>query len=165
MSEVRYGPDLRVLVVGGGVAGLTLCGLLRRRGFRPRLVEARGPGYETRRDHVLGVWPSGTDVLKGLGLYDHLAGAGQELRAYVVADERGTTVRRYDLRPAGRRFGPAYLLPRSGFLEALRAGPRRHARVPRERPCVASPSTPTRSRSRSPTARRTPSTSSWARTA
>ena len=30
---VRFGPEMRVLIIGGGIAGLTLAGLLQQRGL------------------------------------------------------------------------------------------------------------------------------------
>ena len=60
---VRYGPDMKILIIGGGVAGLTLAGLLQRRGFSPRLVE-RAPQYG-KVGYVIVIWPSGSRVLIG----------------------------------------------------------------------------------------------------
>ena len=36
---IRYGPEMRILIVGGGIAGLTLAGLLSQRGFTPAVAE------------------------------------------------------------------------------------------------------------------------------
>jgi len=37
-GNVRYGGEMRVLIVGGGIAGLTLAVLLRQRGFTPDVI-------------------------------------------------------------------------------------------------------------------------------
>ena len=78
--NIRYGPELRVLIVGGGIAGLTLAGLLQQRGFQPVVVE-KSPNYG-EVGYVLGLFPAGSRILKGLGLYPRLEDAGVELARY-----------------------------------------------------------------------------------
>jgi 2-polyprenyl-6-methoxyphenol hydroxylase-like FAD-dependent oxidoreductase len=58
---------LRVLIAGGGIAGLTLAALLRQRGIAPDIVEA-APTHD-RQSYVLGLFPLGTRVLHGLGVH------------------------------------------------------------------------------------------------
>lgn len=117
---VRYGGELRILIVGGGIAGLTLAALLRQRGFHPEIVEKAedygGVGY------VIGLWPAGSSVLKGLGLFRVFVAAGQEFTDYTVADGQGNVLHHYDFRALGARSGPAYLLQRSALVAILRQG-------------------------------------------
>ena len=73
-NKIRYGPDMKILIIGGGVAGLTLAGLLQRRGFCPKVVE-RAPAFG-KVGYVIVIWPSGSRVLKGLGVYEKLLEEG-----------------------------------------------------------------------------------------
>ena len=67
-GTIRNGSDMKILIVGGGLAGLTLCALLEQRGFSPTLLERASKfgniGY------VVIIWPSGSRILKGLGVYE-----------------------------------------------------------------------------------------------
>ncbi|MCK5392682.1 MAG: NAD(P)-binding protein, partial [Deltaproteobacteria bacterium] len=65
---------MRILVVGGGIAGLTFAALLQQRGFKPTVVE-RIPEYGTV-GYVIVLWPSGCRILKGLGVYRNLLDVG-----------------------------------------------------------------------------------------
>ena len=76
-GRIRYGPDMRVLIVGGGIAGLTLCGLLQQRGFHPTLVE-RAPEFGDV-GYVIVVWPSGSQDTQGAWPLRAAAGAGLRL--------------------------------------------------------------------------------------
>ena len=58
---------MRVLIAGGGIAGLTLAALLRQRGIAPDIVEA-APGHD-HQSYVLGLYPFGARVLHGLGVH------------------------------------------------------------------------------------------------
>ena len=64
-SGIRYGPEMGILIVGGGIAGLTLCSLLEQRSFSPTIVE-RAHKYGNV-GYVIVLWPSESRILKGLG--------------------------------------------------------------------------------------------------
>ena len=110
---------MRVLIVGGGIAGLTLAGLLQQRGFRPEVVEKThdygGVGY------VLGLWPAGSSILKGLGLYEDYAEAGELFSTYSIADSHGETLHSYDMASLADEYGPAYLVMRAELVDRLRS--------------------------------------------
>jgi 2-polyprenyl-6-methoxyphenol hydroxylase-like FAD-dependent oxidoreductase len=58
---------LRVLIAGGGIAGLALAALLRQRGIAPDIVEAAAT--HDHQSYVLGLYPFGARVLHGLGVH------------------------------------------------------------------------------------------------
>ncbi len=86
-KRVRYGPDMRILIIGGGIAGLTLAGLLLKRGFNPKLIE-RTPQY-SKVGYVIVLWPSGSRILKGLGVYEKLLEEGCQFTSYYVSNYKG----------------------------------------------------------------------------
>jgi 2-polyprenyl-6-methoxyphenol hydroxylase-like FAD-dependent oxidoreductase len=117
-SATRYGPELRVLIVGGGAAGLTLAALLERRGFSPVVVERRSRYDDPGR--VLSLWPAGSRVLKGLGLFPAFLAIGLECTHYKVAAASGEVLHSYSLIPLAERYGPLVNVYRPDLLELLR---------------------------------------------
>jgi 2-polyprenyl-6-methoxyphenol hydroxylase-like FAD-dependent oxidoreductase len=118
-TAARYGPELRVLIVGGGVAGLTLAALLEQRGFAPVVVE-RQTSYDDPGS-VLGLWPAGSRVLKGLGLFRELLSVGLECTNYKVASAAGDILHSYSLTPLADRYGPLINVYRPDLLALLRS--------------------------------------------
>jgi 2-polyprenyl-6-methoxyphenol hydroxylase-like FAD-dependent oxidoreductase len=118
-GKVRYGPELRVLIVGGGVAGLTLAALLEQRGFTPVLVE-KVRAYADA-GFVIGLWPAGSRILKGLGLFSKFCDAGVECSRYIVSNEQGDTLHSFSFETLTRRYGPLVDLGRLQLIEVLRS--------------------------------------------
>ncbi|WP_369134018.1 FAD-dependent oxidoreductase [Modestobacter sp. I12A-02662] len=94
LAAVRRDP-LRVLVVGAGVAGVTLAQLLRTAGLHPVLVDRRtadaAPGY------MLGLMPLVDPALRLLGVEDAYRERSVPVRRYALRDRTGRPVREYDL--------------------------------------------------------------------
>lgn len=118
INTIRYGTDLRILIVGGGIAGLTLGGLLQQRGFRPTLVE-RVPEYG-KVGYVIVIWPSGSKILKGMGLYEDLLEKGCEFRSYKVSNYKGETISTYSIDPVAEKYGPIISIYRPDLIDILR---------------------------------------------
>jgi 2-polyprenyl-6-methoxyphenol hydroxylase-like FAD-dependent oxidoreductase len=118
-GATRFGPELRVLIVGAGVAGLTLAALLRQRGFNPVVVEL-SPELG-RCDNVVALWPSASNVLKGLGVFRRFEALATECARCVVADEQGSILATYSFASIADRYGPLVTLFRSDLLTVVRA--------------------------------------------
>ena len=115
---VRYGTDMRILIVGGGISGLTLAGLLQQRGFSPTLVE-RAPEYGNV-GYIIVLWPSGSRILKGLGIYEDLLEAGLPFSKYNVWDESGEILHSYSVLPVMEKYGPMISIYRPELINVLR---------------------------------------------
>ncbi|HVY54542.1 MAG TPA: FAD-dependent monooxygenase [Thermodesulfobacteriota bacterium] len=109
---------MRVLIVGGGICGLTLAGLLRQRGFRPTLVE-RASEYGSI-GYIIVLWPSGSRVLKGLGLYRKLLDAGLPFSTYNVWNEKGEMLRSYSVESVTEKYGPMISIYRPELVDILK---------------------------------------------
>ena len=108
---------MRVLIVGAGVAGLTLAAELLQQGRTPTVVE-RAPAF-TDAGYSLGIYPLGSGVLHGLGKYDELLDRGEVARTYKVLDGRGQLVQDVDLSSITEQIGPMVLISRTDLIDIL----------------------------------------------
>jgi len=115
---IKYGPEMRILVVGGGIAGLTLTGLLQQRGFKPTLVE-QIPEYGTV-GYVIVLWPSGSRILKGLGVYRSLLDVGLQCTTYNVSDEQGQMLHSYSVQNITEKYGPMLSTYRPDLINVIK---------------------------------------------
>lgn len=109
---------MRVLIVGGGIAGLTLAAKLRQQGREPVIVE-RSAQY-TDIGYGIGLYPLGSCVLHGLGAYDEFVARGLELRRYELLDHTGKMLQELDLRVLTEDLGPMVMLSRTDLVDILR---------------------------------------------
>jgi 2-polyprenyl-6-methoxyphenol hydroxylase-like FAD-dependent oxidoreductase len=108
----------RILIVGGGIAGLTLAAALRRRDIEPTVVEK-----VSRYDdvgYVIGLWPMGRRVLDRLDLGRRFGEFTVPVNDYVVHADGGRRLRRFDF---GNRLGDDVprVLKRAALLDLLRS--------------------------------------------
>lgn len=111
---------MRILIVGAGVAGMTLAALLDRRGVRADLVE-RAPNFE-HAGYMIGLWPLGSRILHGLGLYDQLVEHSVACDHYEIRDGDGDLVKAFSMESITERFGPILDSTRPELIALLRAG-------------------------------------------
>lgn len=108
---------MRVLIVGAGIAGLTLAALLRQRGLEPMVVEKRTGNRKA--GYMLGLWPLGSRVLKGLGLYDEFEQISIPLKRFSLGNSLGQVLQTYPLEYLDKEYGLIRLIKRSALVELL----------------------------------------------
>jgi 2-polyprenyl-6-methoxyphenol hydroxylase-like FAD-dependent oxidoreductase len=110
---------VRILIIGGGFAGLTLAGLLRQTGLSPVVVE-KAPRYEPV-GYVIGLWPLGSRVLHGLNLYERYLDVSATPH-YQMHDSRGSLVQEYDMGAFFEPYGSIRCVARHQLLQVLLEG-------------------------------------------
>ncbi|WP_406817019.1 FAD-dependent oxidoreductase [Mycobacterium sp. M23085] len=114
-----YARPLRVLVVGAGVAGISIARGLLRDGHDVTVFERR-PDVRAAGGAVT-IWSNGETVLKQLGV--EMAGAGQPLATVRAVTCTGRRVATLDVATMARRLGaPVRMVPRRVLLDRLLEG-------------------------------------------
>lgn len=101
----------RILIVGGGIAGLTLAATLHQQGFIVELVE-RNPIWHAAGAGFL-VQANGMRVLYALGLGAAIEQAGAVVRRSDFCDEQGEVLCGTDLKALWSDVGPCVGIERS----------------------------------------------------
>jgi 2-polyprenyl-6-methoxyphenol hydroxylase-like FAD-dependent oxidoreductase len=114
MSERNEG---RVLIVGGGIAGLALARGLSRADVAWDLVERAPAWAPLGAGIVLGT--NAMAVMRGLGLDGEIRARGHELGEMAITDARDRVLGRTNLARIAERFGPSVALHRATLHEVL----------------------------------------------
>lgn len=108
---------LRVLIVGAGIAGITLTQLLRRDGLHPVLVdrmpEMDHPGY------MLALMPTVDQALVDLGVHEDYLAAGTPMQRYAFRSHRGKMLRSESMSALLRVYGDYNGISRGALIEVL----------------------------------------------
>lgn len=109
--------DLRILVVGAGIAGVTAAQLLRRDGRRPVLIERSTDS--PARGYMLALMPMVDAALDDLGVRDGYRAAGVPLERYAVHGRTGRLLRVESTAELMSRFGDYRGIARGALLDVL----------------------------------------------
>src|ERR1700674_3660107 len=110
----------RILIVGGGIAGLTLATALHRQGFRAELVE-RSTAWHAIGAGIL-LHANGLRVLRALGMGEAVEQAGTVVRRWGFFDQQGEVLCDTDLEAMWGEVGPCIGITRPSLQQALRVG-------------------------------------------
>src|SRR5690349_955049 len=110
----------RILIVGGGIAGLTVATALSRRGIEADLVERRDD-WPTEGAAIT-LHANGVRVLRGLGLGGLVDEASTALPSWVFCDAEGRALCETDLRALWGEVGPCVGITRERLQRALLSG-------------------------------------------
>lgn len=90
--NIRYGPKMRVLVIGGGVSSYIIATTLLKRGFKPTLAISNGNHMQKESNLTLNLWPTAGSALKALGLYKKVLKAATSLTSIKCYNAKGEPV-------------------------------------------------------------------------
>jgi FAD-dependent urate hydroxylase len=107
-----------VLVIGAGMAGLTLAARLCQQGRSPVIVERAG---SLEGGYALGLYPMGSCVLHGLGSYEALVKQAMVLERYEMASSSGQVLQSFDVSVLTGAVGPLLMISRSDLVRLLEA--------------------------------------------
>ena len=111
--------DLRILVVGAGIAGITAAQLLRRGGRHPVLIE-RGAD-ESHPGYMLALMPMVDAALDDLGVRDRYRAASVSLERYAVHGHTGRLLRVDSMAGILARYGDYRGIARGELIDVLTA--------------------------------------------
>ncbi|MBI1212979.1 MAG: NAD(P)-binding protein [Alphaproteobacteria bacterium] len=128
---------MRILISGAGIAGLTLAALLRQRGIEADIME-RAEALDSH-GYVLGLYPLGSRILHGLGVYDDFLARSEAMETYCIANARGRVFRKFDFRPITEAYGTIQTCSRGLVMDLVRGSvggirPRMATTITRARP-------------------------------
>lgn len=91
-----------ICIIGGGIAGLSFAGFLNQNDFEPTVVEQ---AEEWKRvGWGIGLWGTGVEVLKELGVAETALENGTEMSQYQLRNGRGEEIASYNVETEGLEF-------------------------------------------------------------
>lgn len=108
---------MNVLIVGSGIAGLTLANLLEQQNIDVTICEKS----EICEEHcyTIGIWPFGSRVLKGIDLYEKFEHISIPIYRFRIKSESNTTFGSFNMRSILKGHDPLRMVKKCDLLKML----------------------------------------------
>jgi len=116
----------RILIVGAGIAGLTLAAGLERCGITPVVIEIANESLS--RGLALLLTSNAGLALRRIGLEKVVVERGIVLEQIVQTDSSETPNAHHDLRPSNERYSPNIGITRDALISSISSGTRAQIR-------------------------------------
>jgi len=111
--------DIKVLIIGAGVAGLTCANLLNQQGIHPLIIERESEEKFNTSGYMLGLLPLGGRVFNEMGLRDEYFDESIQMDYYNVHSSDGEMIRSYPLDFINEQYGSYRGISRMKLIEVL----------------------------------------------
>src|SRR5581483_10497509 len=108
---------MKILIVGGGVAGSVLAGCLKKRSINDITLIEQTPAFH-HIGFLIGLWPNGRSVLKFLGIDQIAERNGYEVEEEFINNDRGQPLASFPL-VLGRELARPVTISRADLHEGL----------------------------------------------
>ncbi|MES0488923.1 MAG: FAD-dependent monooxygenase [Leptospirales bacterium] len=120
MNAIKESIQKDILIVGGGIGGLTLAADLEKRGVSYALFESSHE-IDKNGGGGLKLWPNALRAFREVGAFEALVERGSVIKSGIVKTDTGEDLARIPLGLIGEKINyPVLSLPRSEILFALR---------------------------------------------
>lgn len=116
-GKVRCGSNMKVLIAGTGVTGLTLGALLKARGFEPTFVSK--DTKTSKHSFLVNLWPNALNILNGLGIKEEIEKASTELEDYEIFESDATPIISYKIQRIKEKYGPVRVIEHMKLKEII----------------------------------------------
>lgn len=113
--------DFRILIVGAGIAGLTLAGLLKKDGFKPVVIERDTKETFNTSGYMIGLMPLGGQVLNKLNLYNEYMAGSLAISDYGLYSLKGKLLNHFGMDAIISKFGSYQSISRPKLVDLLRS--------------------------------------------
>ena len=111
--------NLKTIIIGAGVGGLTCAGLLANQGIYPLVIEREDEKKFNKSGYMLGILPLGGRVLNALNARDGYFENSIQMENYQIHQGDGDLIKRYPLDFINKKYGSYRGITRTSLIDIL----------------------------------------------